>query len=504
METHTGGEFTVYTPQPTAFQPRPLADAAFHGARPGERPWIPRTDRLIGVVDTALVVAAIGASAIVGAVAPEGGPREVMLPVGAFISMLGIAVVWSWLLSLRQAGSAPLVAAPRGDAFVAGCIAVLAWMLLLAVGWVWGLPGLTSRVVLAGTVATVVVSTATRMVASTIAARAARRSPRRVVIVGTGPRAQRLFRQVRESAHGYRVVGFVDDQCCAPDANIRARMLGGVDDLDRILMLHVVEEVLVALPVKSHYSVIQRALRSSEQVGVPASYTADLFEYDYTRPRYGSARPFPAVSSSTLDEDDIRLVLKRGLDVVGASVALVALSPLFLFIAIAIRLTSPGSAIFVQERCGLHRRRFRMLKFRTMVVDAEARLREIEHLNEATGPAFKIRGDPRLTPLGRFLRKWSLDELPQFWNVLVGDMSLVGPRPMSVRDVALFDEPWFMRRFSVRPGLTCLWQVSGRSNLTFDDWIALDLAYIDSWSLGLDASILARTLPAVMRATGAM
>jgi lipopolysaccharide/colanic/teichoic acid biosynthesis glycosyltransferase len=159
--------------------------------------------------------------------------------------------------------------------------------------------------------------------------------------------------------------------------------------------------------------------------------------------------------------------------------------------------------LFSQERHGLHKRRFRMYKLRTMYLDAEVRQRELEDQNEASGPVFKIRDDPRITPVGRFLRRTSIDELPQLWNVLRGDMSVVGPRPLPVRDVQRFTEGALMRRFSVRPGVTGLWQVSARSTLNFEDWVRLDMQYIDEWSLALDIRILAMTLPAVVRGSGA-
>jgi lipopolysaccharide/colanic/teichoic acid biosynthesis glycosyltransferase len=158
---------------------------------------------------------------------------------------------------------------------------------------------------------------------------------------------------------------------------------------------------------------------------------------------------------------------------------------------------------FIQERVGLNKRTFRLYKFRTMVADAEERQAEIEHLNEARGPVFKIRNDPRLTPVGKFLRKTSIDELPQLFNVLKGDMSLVGPRPLPVRDYQGFDQDWQRRRFSVRPGITCLWQINGRSSIPFEKWMELDLQYIDQWSLWMDFKILAKTIPVVLKGTGA-
>ncbi len=182
---------------------------------------------------------------------------------------------------------------------------------------------------------------------------------------------------------------------------------------------------------------------------------------------------------------------------------LVVLFPIFLLVALAIKLDSSGPLFFIQERMGYNKRRFRMIKFRTMSADAEARMKELEHLNEKDGPVFKIRNDPRMTRVGRLLRKLSIDELPQLINVLFGDMSLVGPRPLPMRDVLGLEVAWQKRRFSVKPGLTCLWQISGRSNLSFEEWMQLDLEYIDRWSLGLDCRILLRTIPAILSADGA-
>jgi exopolysaccharide biosynthesis polyprenyl glycosylphosphotransferase len=196
------------------------------------------------------------------------------------------------------------------------------------------------------------------------------------------------------------------------------------------------------------------------------------------------------------------LLVKRMIDVAGATVGLVLLSPLFLLCAIAIRLDSPGPVFFYQERVGRNRHRFRVLKFRTMVTDAEAQQAALEPLNEARGPVFKIEHDPRVTRVGHWLRRTSLDELPQLVNVLRGEMSLVGPRPLPVRDVERIDVRWHRRRFSVKPGITCLWQVQSREP-QFDEWIRLDMEYIDNWSLALDLKILVMTIPAVLSGHGA-
>ena len=196
-------------------------------------------------------------------------------------------------------------------------------------------------------------------------------------------------------------------------------------------------------------------------------------------------------------------VVKRGFDVVLSTSLLILLAPVFVVVAILVRWTSPGPALFGQTRVGLNKRQFRMYKFRTMTADAEQIQDQLLNLNEMTGPVFKIKDDPRITPLGRVLRKTSIDELPQLFNVLRGEMSLVGPRAMSLRDYQLFDQDWQRRRFSVKPGITCLWQVNGRNSVPFETWMELDMQYIDKWSLWLDFKILAQTIPAVVKGSGA-
>jgi lipopolysaccharide/colanic/teichoic acid biosynthesis glycosyltransferase len=231
-------------------------------------------------------------------------------------------------------------------------------------------------------------------------------------------------------------------------------------------------------------------------------YPADIVDTTLAKPRMLSADSGPHVQLQMAPEGMLVRV-KRCIDVIGALGALVPLAPLMLAAAAAIRLTSDGPVIYAQERYGLNRRRFRMFKFRTMVQDAERLQASLESQNEASGPVFKIADDPRITPLGRFLRRTSIDELPQLLNVLRGEMSLVGPRPLPLRDVKLFTRTGDLRRFSMRPGVTCLWQISGRSGIGFDDWIRLDLQYIDRWSLLLDLRILVGTIPAVLKGTGA-
>jgi len=328
---------------------------------------------------------------------------------------------------------------------------------------------------------------------------------RDVLIVGSGPQAANLYERFTKPNHGsFRIVGFVNSpNGHALTAEIRRKMLGNLDELEGILMRQPVDEVVIALPAKSCYEQIQAAIKTCERAGVAAKLdVCHMFQVSLARPRFEVDQEMPVVSLKVVP-DDYRLLVKRCIDIAGAIAGLAIFGPLMLLIATAIRLTSPGPAFFVQQRYGLNKRRFQMYKFRTMVADAESLQSRLESQNEARGPVFKIKNDPRITTMGRILRKTSFDEFPQFVNVLRGEMSLVGPRPLPARDVSLFDDPALMRRFSVKPGLTCLWQVSGRSNTEFDRWIALDLRYIDQWSLSLDLKIMAMTIPAVLSGKGA-
>lgn len=331
------------------------------------------------------------------------------------------------------------------------------------------------------------------------------REERNVVIVGSGPIALEMYREACRDPRA-NVLGFVDSYKPGDRLPVRvcSRLMGSLSDLERILMLQVVDEVLIALPIRSCYNQIQETIAVCEKVGVEARYSAEIFKSSVAKVSYGKDEQASAIVMKVVHHDTFCRVLKRAIDLTGAALGLLFLSPVLVIAAIAIATTSEGPIFFVQQRYGLNKRRFSMFKFRTMRADAEQAQAQIEHLNEAVGPIFKIKEDPRITPVGKFLRKTSIDELPQLFNVLRGDMSLVGPRPMSTRDVSRFSEAWLMRRFSVKPGITGLWQVSGRSNTSFDRWIELDLKYIDDWSLALDLSILLKTVPAVVRGTGAV
>jgi exopolysaccharide biosynthesis polyprenyl glycosylphosphotransferase len=339
--------------------------------------------------------------------------------------------------------------------------------------------------------------TATRLLLGTQVQEASK-----TLIVGTGPRAVRLYEEMAGASEATTLIGFVDSRDAPLPASLAQPMLGRLEDLEAILMRHAVDDVLIALPFRSCYAEIEHVISICERVGVRARYPADVFQRARSSPRFDGDGAASLVSV-LVAPDDYRLALKRACDIIGAALGLVLLGPIMVVTAIVVRLESPGPVIFVQQRYGFHRRLFKLYKFRTMVANAETLQESLEARNDVSGPIFKMWHDPRITPVGRFLRRTSLDELPQLWNILRGDMSLVGPRPMAMRDVHRFTEATLMRRFSVRPGLTGLWQVSGRSTLDFDRWITLDLRYIDEWSLGLDFRILAKTLPVVIRGVGA-
>ena len=330
------------------------------------------------------------------------------------------------------------------------------------------------------------------------------RNLRHVVIVGSGRRAERLVDKLRSRPElGYHLKGYVDNR-------VGTRLDGlpylcSTDDFGRYLVDHVVDEVFITLPIKSHYEEIRRILSVCEEQGVLVRIPSDLFDLNLAKTTSADLDGTLILTLYTgSDQHLYHMWAKRTIDVVVSSLLLVLLAPVFLVTALLIKLTSPGPVFFKQKRMGYNKRIFEIYKFRTMVVDAEKRQAELESKNEVPGPVFKMHRDPRVTHVGRWLRRLSIDELPQLINVLKGDMSLVGPRPLPLRDVSRFDQDWVRRRFSVRPGITCSWQISGRSEIPFDQWMRLDLEYIDNWSLGLDLRILLRTVPAVLRGTGAM
>jgi exopolysaccharide biosynthesis polyprenyl glycosylphosphotransferase len=328
-------------------------------------------------------------------------------------------------------------------------------------------------------------------------------APHFVMVVGTGERAVRMARGLEQSReYGIRLRGFLSERADAP-AEIQLRVpykVLPIGDLPSILRQHVVDEVIFAVGSESLVELEEVFLMCDEE-GVRTRVAVDFFPHvnsTVSLDRFGET---PLLTFSAAPYDEIKLLLKRVTDVVIAAAGLVVLAPLMTAIAMLIRLTSPGPAIFRQVRCGLNGRLFLFYKFRSMVENAEELKKDLEHLN-VRETVFKIPDDPRLTTVGRYLRKFSIDEWPQLWNVLRGDMSLVGPRPAVPGEVEHY-ERWQRRRLRMRPGLTCLWAISGRDNVDFETWMKMDMQYIDNWSLALDWKILLQTIPRVLTGRGA-
>jgi len=327
---------------------------------------------------------------------------------------------------------------------------------------------------------------------------------RNILVIGTGERALRFVELVEAHPEwGMRITGFIERDSKHRGQHIVGYPIeGSFMDLPHILHNSVVDEVILNVP-KSWLVHVDDLIQLCQVEGVRVSIALDYFQLQHCRIRQSDLDGFPLLSFEGAPEFIWELQIKRLVDMLLSTMALIVVAPLLVVIALLIKIRTPGPVFFTQRRCGLNGREFSMYKFRTMFVDAEARLAELKDTNEMTGPVFKMENDPRVTPLGRFLRRYSLDELPQLWNVMRGDMSLVGPRPPLPTEVSEY-ENWQRRRLRMRPGLTCLWQVTGRNNITdFDEWARLDLKYIDTWSLLLDWKIMLRTVPVVFTGTGA-
>jgi exopolysaccharide biosynthesis polyprenyl glycosylphosphotransferase len=324
---------------------------------------------------------------------------------------------------------------------------------------------------------------------------------RNVLIIGNAVKARKMGGLISHySDWGFRILGYIDVDGGQPDSPA-GDVLGTVADLPQILENNIVDEIIF-VGDRPSLDLLDKILELCNEQGIRTRVAADFFPAKVTNLSMEFMENVPVITFSTAPEHAPSLLIKRVLDVVISAALLVVLLPVIGIIALLVKLTSKGPAIYRQTRCGLYGRKFTLYKIRSMWDGAEDVLWEIKHLNEMDGPVFKMRNDPRVTPLGRFLRRSSIDELPQFWNVLKGDMSLVGPRAPLPDEVKEYTR-WQRRRLSVKPGITCLWQVSGRNEIDFHEWMKLDLHYIDHWSLLLDFKILLRTFPVVLFGKGA-
>lgn len=438
-----------------------------------------------------------------------GGFLALRLKLVNAMLFVGFLAAWQWILvwlglyQSRRLSSGPVLALDLVKATSLGSLIIFNAGVLFDIEIIT--PAFVSIFWLSTTSISLLSRLALRLALRRVRARG--RNLQHVVIVGTNDRARAFARKLRARPElGYELLGFVDDDWygMAEFRQSGERLITGFDELVDFLRSNVIDEVVIALPLSSSYQQSATIVRACEQQGITVRFLSDIFNLSLARSHVELFEDEPVMTLRAGAMQGGAVVLKRALDFSLSLILLTVLAPLCGLIAVLIKVTSTGPVFFIQERVGLSKRKFHLIKFRTMVANAEAKQAELEQLNEVSGPVFKIKADPRLTPLGRLLRRTSIDELPQLFNVLVGEMSLVGPRPLPIRDYEGFDLDWHRRRFSVRPGITCLWQVNGRSSLPFEQWMELDMQYIDQWSLWLDLKILAMTIPAVLRGSGAV
>jgi exopolysaccharide biosynthesis polyprenyl glycosylphosphotransferase len=324
-----------------------------------------------------------------------------------------------------------------------------------------------------------------------------------LLIVGSGPRAQEFIKVVREHANwGLNIVGIVDDDPKLLGKHVLDyEIIGRIRDIPRLLREYVIDRVIFVIP-RLWLNRIEAAIEHCEMEGIDTAVAINIFHPKLAQIKQSHFAQIPLLLFQTTNAKEWQIFLKRIVDLLISLIALIVLSPLLICIIIVIKISSPGPVFFRQKRVGMNGRLFTLYKFRSMVIGAEMRKRELERSNEMSGPAFKMRRDPRVTKFGRFMRRFSLDEYPQLFNVLKGDMSLVGPRPPLPTEVEMY-EVWQRRRLSMKPGITCLWQVSGRNRIDFNRWMEMDLQYIDNFSLWFDFTILVRTLFVVLTGYGA-
>jgi exopolysaccharide biosynthesis polyprenyl glycosylphosphotransferase len=326
---------------------------------------------------------------------------------------------------------------------------------------------------------------------------------RQILIIGTGRRAEAFIRKIQGRPEwGLRIVGAIEDESGRGVNKVDGvDVIGDLASLPDILHRVAVDEVVIVVP-RLRLDHMAQAIGECEIEGVKVTVAVDLFDLKIAKALQGDLDGVPLLSFQTIVPNEWELFVKRAMDVTISGLAIVLLGPVLLTIALLIRMTSPGPAFFRQERVGLNKRRFIMYKYRTMFQAAQEDLAKVDIYKEIYEPEWKEKKLKHVTPMGRIMRKFSLDELPQLFNVFLGHMSLVGPRPTLPAEVEQY-QTWFRRRFSMRPGVTCLWQVSGRRNILLDRWMQMDLEYLDHWSLGLDIKILLKTIPAVLFGRGA-
>ncbi len=435
---------------------------------------------------------------------------ELRIKMSNFVMFFILLWLWHLIFTLVGLYGSKRLASRRAEAMDVAKATSLCALVLLVASWLLRFRMVTPSFVLVFWTLSTFLAVSSRIAVRTYQRRLRihGRDSRNMLIVGSNRRAIEFAQFIQSKPElGYRIIGFADDEWTGIEELQKHgwSLVCSLKDLRSHLRRNVVDEVILAIPLRSFHDHASDIAAMCEQQGIILRMLSDMFNLRNGKSMVEGAEESLITHYGAVEEGWPPLI-KRMLDFALSLLLLIAVAPILLLTALLIKLTSPGPIFFVQKRIGLNKRIFTIYKFRTMVVDAEKRLRDLEHLNEVEGPVFKIKNDPRLTPIGSLLRKTSIDELPQLFNVLSADMSLVGPRPLQIRDYELFTEDgedWQRCRFSVRPGITCLWQVNGRSSLPFHKWMELDLQYVRNWSLWLDLQILARTIPAVLKGSGA-
>lgn len=461
----------------------------------------PAPSRLVIALDAVLAAVSMGlAAAEHGLLRQRLGLLEAAVETPVLVSVT-VAVVLVWGVGSASAGLAGSLslAMPRGDVLrgllklhVGGLLALTLYLFLLQQPFNRSLVVLflgNSLALLGGYRAAV------RRYARL--QRQLGQGRRRVLVVGSAEAASAFPWETGADDLRPELLGRL-----GPDGDDGRQHLGGEEQLRAVLHDQVVDLVLFVAPW-AHPDEATDLLDACEEVGVPAAFPIVVPPAAASRPEVGHLADQPVVLFDVAPKQADALAVKHAIDVVAAGVGLLLIAPLLLVVALAIVVTMGRPVLFIQQRAGLYGRSFPLMKFRTMVKDAEQARDDLaaEH-NEAGGPVFKMTADPRITPLGHFLRRTSIDELPQLVNVLLGQMSLVGPRPLPLTEQQEI-RGWHRRRLSMKPGITGLWQVSGRSDIPFEQWMALDVRYVDEWSLWLDLELLVRTIPAVLGSRGA-
>jgi len=424
------------------------------------------------------------------------------------LAMIGVLFGWFFIFNKLVHYDANRFTALKSQAIEIAKAVTITSLLLLVAGALFDIKMVTPLVVSLFLLSSTALLVSSRMVVRSLLRTFRRkgRNARHLLIVGETAKAFELADRIESRRElGYEIEGFLFDGGGAGhmgQIEARWKVLGPVSDLAHLLKKGVIDEVMFCLPLRENFPLACDVVGLCNDLGVVVRLVPDLMNRNLLSRT--QVEEFDGDQVVTFFRENLlfQLFVKRLMDLAGSTLLLVLLSPLLLMAAVVVKFTSSGPVFFGQERIGMNKRRFRLLKFRSMVVDAEERKKELAHLNEMNGPAFKIRKDPRVTPVGAILRRLSIDELPQLINVFKGEMSLVGPRPPLLSEVDLYD--WSdRRRLSIKPGITCLWQVNGRNELTFEQWMILDRKYIDNWSIWLDVKILLKTVPVVLFCKGA-